>query len=289
MNFSRVVSLSRAFAKSLTNWALLNWVSLFSFSRDFNRISISSRRLFNSNNYIVRLGYYAYKIVKVLGLEREIIHGLLIFLYQRVKLVDDFLFSDGWTALAMESFGGRIYNCARVQSTEQSSRIRSVLLHYKRLGSIVPNYRNCHWWHRHIRRLSSFVCNGRQLLRQYCLTADSDSSSKSITLSLNFLKKMSNKIRFIKNYFLPFWKYGCLKQCSLLDLLVLWKSYIFSYLMKDEKLLCLKKRGSIVSENSFCFLTTKDSPSGDHPTMWSYFLSYALVLDQREKLTSTIS
>lgn len=101
---------------------------------------------------------------------------------------------------------------------------------------------------------------------------------RCITLSFDLLEKMSkyrrlNKI-FIKFYFLPLRKKGCLKQCSLLDLLVLWKSYIFSYLMKDEKLLCLKNLGRIVSENSFYFLTTKDSPSGDQATIESYFLSY---------------
>jgi hypothetical protein len=48
--------------------------------------------------------------------------------------------------------------------------------------------------------------------------------------------------------------------------------------MKLEKLLCLKKRGSIVSENSFYFLTMKDSPSGDHETIESYFLSYTEIM-----------
>jgi len=86
-------------------------------------------------------------------------------------------------------------------------------------------------------------------------------------------KRCLLRIRIYNTYFFPFWKYGCLKQCSLLDLLVLWKSYMLSCLMKEEKLLCLKNRGRIVSENSFCFFTTKDSPSGDHATMWSYFLS----------------
>lgn len=74
-------------------------------------------------------------------------------------------------------------------------------------------------------------------------------------------------------YFFPLKKNGCLKQCSLLDLFVLWKSYMLSCLIKDEKLLCLKNLGRMVSENSFYFFTTKDSPSGDHATIESYFLS----------------
>ena len=48
---------------------------------------------------------------------------------------------------------------------------------------------------------------------------------------------------------------------------------MLSCLMKDEKLLCLKNLGKIVSENSFCFFTTNESPSGDHDTIESYFLS----------------
>ena len=81
-------------------------------------------------------------------------------------------------------------------------------------------------------------------------------------------------VKKINTYFFPFRKKGCLKQCSLFDLFVLWKSYMLSCLMNDEKLLCLKNLGKIVSENSFCFLTTKVSPSGDQATMLSYFLSY---------------
>ena len=151
----------------------------------------------------MRSGYFKYKIKEVLGLKGEIIYVLLIFLYQRVKLVDDFLFSDGRSALPMESFGGRIYNCARVQSTEQASRIRCVLLDNKRLGPVVSDNWDCHWWNRHIRRLSSFISNSGQLLRQYCFTTDSDPSCEIITLPLNFLKKMSNKIRLINITFCP--------------------------------------------------------------------------------------
>lgn len=74
-------------------------------------------------------------------------------------------------------------------------------------------------------------------------------------------------------YFLPRTKKGCLKECSLLERLVLWKSYMFSCRMKLEKLLCLKNRGRICSENSFSRFTMKDSPSGAQATIASYFLS----------------
>lgn len=53
---------------------------------------------------------------------------------------------------------------------------------------------------------------------------------------------------------------------------------MFNCLMKDEKLLCLKNLGRIVSENSFCFLTINDSPSAFHATIESYFLSYQRVI-----------
>jgi hypothetical protein len=53
---------------------------------------------------------------------------------------------------------------------------------------------------------------------------------------------------------------------------------MFNCLMNEEKLLCLKNRGRIVSENSFCFLTMNESPSGVHPTIESYFKSYNILL-----------
>jgi hypothetical protein len=62
---------------------------------------------------------------------------------------------------------------------------------------------------------------------------------------------------------------------------------MLSCLMNEEKLLCLKNLGRMVSENSFYLITMNDSPSVDHPTIESYFLSYYIIIYLI--LTSTIS
>lgn len=74
-----------------------------------------------------------------------------------------------------------------------------------------------------------------------------------------------------KNWRLPSTKWGCLNTWSVVPFLLdLWKSYMFSYLIKDEKLLCLKYWGRIWSPNEAAFLIMKPSPSGSHqPTIWS--------------------
>ena len=77
-------------------------------------------------------------------------------------------------------------------------------------------------------------------------------------------------LRFIwgSKFFFPSWKYGCLNIYSLLPFTFdLWKSYILSWRIKDEKLSCLKYWGSILSLNYLGCLMTKPSPSLVHVTI----------------------
>ena len=69
------------------------------------------------------------------------------------------------------------------------------------------------------------------------------------------------RLIFFNRSFLPLLNDECLKHYWLSPFLVLWKSYIWSYLVKLKKLLCLKYFGRTLLLNSFTSLTMKLSPS----------------------------
>ena len=88
---------------------------------------------------------------------------------------------------------------------------------------------------------------------------------------------LMRKFKLIINiYFWSRLKLSCLKQCWFELFLVLWKSYMFSWRTNDEKLLCLKNCGRILSANSFGFLTMKPSPYSFQQMILSLTGSYLI-------------
>ncbi len=65
--------------------------------------------------------------------------------------------------------------------------------------------------------------------------------------------------------------YLCLKMGISFSLRILWKSYIFNCLTKDENFLCLKYLGRISFSKSSLFLTIKLLPPSVHSIMWLFF------------------
>ncbi len=94
--------------------------------------------------------------------------------------------------------------------------------------------------------------------------------------SLNFSEQKSIlKFNHFLTYFWFLLKLTCWKHCSFELFLVLWKSYMLSCLTNEEKLLCLKYLGRILSANSLGCRTTKLSPDSLQQIMWSKAGSYS--------------
>ena len=77
---------------------------------------------------------------------------------------------------------------------------------------------------------------------------------------------------FLKRIGASRWKYSCLYICALVPFFfIFWKSYMFSCLMKEANLLCLKYWGNMHSSNSVWFVIWKPYPSNVQHIIYEYY------------------